>query len=232
MSTSFLGLDSGLLGDIMGTNQQDKAAGRAADAQIQAAQQANDLMKYMYETNRGDLAPYRQAGTDALGKITGMMNGSGFDYTAFQNSPQYKFGLDQGMQGIQRQMAAAGLTGSGAALKAANNYAQNYANNQFGDYYNRLAGLAGIGQQATNQTGAYGANYASQAGNNLVDMGDARAGQYIAQGNSRATQFNNLMQLGMGAMGMMGGMGGAGMGMMASRPRYGGPDGGGFGGYA
>lgn len=192
MSTSF----SKLLGDIMGTNQQDKAAGLAADAQIQSVQQANDLMKYMYDTNRSDLAPYRQAGTDALGRISGMMTPGGFDYTAFQNSPQYQFGLNQGMQGVQRQLAASGLTGSGAALKAANDYAQGYANNQFGDYYNRLAGLVGIGQQATNQTGAYGANYASQAGNNLVDMGNARAGQYIAQGNSRATQFNNLMKIG------------------------------------
>lgn len=216
MSTSFRGLGkilgssvspTKLLGDITGANQAAKGAEQAAQAQIQAAQDANALQKYMYDTNRSDLADYRTAGSAAINKLMGLtgLNGGGFNMDQFTNSPQYQFGMDQGMKGIQRQLAASGLAGSGAGLKAANNYAQGYAGQQFGDYYNRLAGLAGIGQQATNQTGAYGTNYANQAGQNTLEAGNARGSSYIARGNVPSLNFNNLLQIGKTAASMYGG---------------------------
>lgn len=220
MSMSFLGpMDPGkLFGDITGSNQAAKGAENAANAQIQAAQDSNALMKYMYDTNRTDLTPYRQVGGGALNMLAAMsglnpdgtQRTGGADFSAFTNSPGYQFALDQGQQSLQRQLAASGMSGSGAAMKEAQRYGQGVAGQQFGGYMNRLANLAGVGQSATNQTGAYGQQYATQAGNNLVDMGNARGSAYIARGNVPATNFRNLSQLGMAAGGMM--MGGGGMG--------------------
>ena len=231
MSTSFLGLDkilgssaspTKLLGDLTGANQAAKGAQAAADAQVKASEDANALQKYMYDTNRADLADYRTAGNASINKLMGLtgLNGNGFNMQDFQSSPQYQFGLNQGLKGIQRQLAASGLSGSGAGLKAANNYAQNYAGQQFGDYYNRLAGLAGIGQQATNQTGAYGSNYANQAGQNMLEAGNARGSAYITKGNVPSLNFNNLLQIGKTAASMYGG-GGFGGGIPTAGAGYG-----------
>ena len=215
---------SKVLGDITGANASAKGAENAAGAQIQAATQANDLQKYMYDTTRADLAPYRQIGAGALGQMAGLMgldvNGqptnTPINYDAFLNSPGYQFGLNQGLQGVQRQLAASGRSASGAGMKAATQYAQDYASQGFGQFYNRLAGLAGQGQQATDTTGQLGANYAQQAGNNLVDMGNARGSAYIARGSVGATNFNNLMKMAGTAASAMSGSAGGGSGAGAS----------------
>jgi len=203
MSTSFLGID---LGDITGSKAAAKGAENASNAQVAALEQANKLSKDMYDTSRQDLAPWRTVGSDAVTRAGSMLTPGGFDFRAFQETPQYQFGFDQGMNGLQRHMASAGLTGSGAALKAATRYGQDYAGQQFGDYYNRLLQLSGMGQSAAGMTSQAGQNYAAQAGNNLVDMGNARGSAYIAQGNRRTNDFNNLMKLGGMAAGAFGGM--------------------------
>lgn len=193
MSTSFLGID---LGDITGSKAAAKGAENASNAQVAALEQANKLSKEMYDTSRQDLSPWRTVGSDAVTRAGNMLTPGGFDFRAFQETPQYQFGFDQGMNGLQRHMASAGLTGSGAALKAATRYGQGYAGQQFGDYYNRLLQLSGMGQSAAGMTGQAGQNYAAQAGNNLVDMGNARGSAYIARGNVGVNNFNSLMQLG------------------------------------
>lgn len=225
MSMKFLGVNpSKMIGDITGANAAAKGAENAAGAQIQAATQANDLQKYMYDTTRNDLAPYRQIGAGALGQMSALMGLDAYgqptnapvNYSAFTNSPGYQFAMNQGLQGVQRQLAAGGRSASGAGLKAANQYAQDYASQGFGQFYNRLAGLAGQGQQATDTTGQFGANYATQAGNNLVDMGNARGSAYIARGNVGATNFNNMMKMAGTAASAMSGSAGGGSGAGAS----------------
>ena len=45
------------------------AAGNASDAQAQAAMQANDLQRDMYDQTRADYTPYREVGYGALGQL-------------------------------------------------------------------------------------------------------------------------------------------------------------------
>lgn len=49
--------------------------------------------------------------------------------------------------------------------------------------YNQLAGIAGFGQSAANNTASSGAQFGSQAGNNLQDAADASAANSLAQAN-------------------------------------------------
>jgi hypothetical protein len=51
------------------------------------------------------------------------------------------------------------------------------------DWFNKQAALAGIGQTATTQTGAFGANAANNIGNAYQNAADTRASGYLAQGN-------------------------------------------------
>lgn len=116
---------------------------------------------------------------------------AGPDYSAFFKSPDYQFRRDQGIQGIERTASARGLTGSGNALAALDEYNSNLAAGEFGNYFNRQAALAGIGQTATNTATTAGMNAANNSAALLQNAADARAsgvaGQADAWGNALGT---------------------------------------------
>ena len=219
MSMSFLDPRK-VIGDITGSNQAAKGAEKAAEAQIQSAQGANDLLGRINGENQAYLSPYRNLGTGAVNQLAAMIglnpDGTrstiGFDTSAITSLPGYQFGLDQGQQAMQRQLAASGMGSSGAALKAAQRYGQGYAQQQYGNYMNQLQALAGMGQNAAAQTAQFNQNYGGAASDNLTGMGNARASAYIARGNTGVQNFNNLMKMAGMAASAMGGSGGAGAG--------------------
>lgn len=100
---------------------------------------------------------------------------SGPDYSNFFASPDYQFRRDQGTQNIERTASARGLTGSGNALAALAEYNSNLASGEFGNYFNRQATLAGIGNAATNTATQAGANSANNISGLLTDSANARA---------------------------------------------------------
>jgi hypothetical protein len=134
-----------------------------------------------------------------------------------------QFGLDQGTQGINRQAAAGGSMLSGATLKAltrfGNDYGSTKANESYNRFntdqnsqYNKLAGLSGAGQQATNQVSAAGQNMANNISQSQQGVGNARGSAYLSQGNA----WQNALNGGVSALrnGMGGGnslYGGSGM---------------------
>lgn len=112
-----------------------------------------------------------------------------------QNEPGYQFGLQQGNQALDRKAAAGGGYFSGAALKAAQTFGQDYAGTKFNEafnrdttgknnIYNRLQGIVSPGQVATSQVGAAGQNYANTVGNNLTANGTAQGAAGIAGANA------------------------------------------------
>lgn len=117
------------------------------------------------------------------------------DMSAFFKSPGYQFRRDEGTRGLERTAAARGGAFSGNALKALAEFNGNLASNEFGNYFNQLASIAGIGQTATNQTAAYGANAANQAGRNALYAGDARASGIENQANIIGQGVNGLAGL-------------------------------------
>jgi hypothetical protein len=117
-----------------------------------------------------------------------------------------QFGLDQGTQAINRQAAATGSQLSGATIKAltrfGNDYGSTKANDAYNRFnttqsntYNRLAGISGAGQQATNQVSSAGQTNAQYQGNNLIGAGNARGASAIAGANG----FNNALSSGVNA---------------------------------
>ncbi|MBK6865558.1 MAG: hypothetical protein IPG91_19620, partial [Ideonella sp.] len=162
-----------LLGNLGGGYLQSQAAGNATDAQLQAARESNALLEKMWQQGRADQAPYREAGTSALAGIQALLK----DPSSITTMPDYQFGFDQGSKALQNSATARGTTYSGQQAKALQRYGNDYAGTKLNESYNRLAGIAGIGQQATNQTGAQGAGYAGQMANNITGAGDSRARQ-------------------------------------------------------
>ncbi|WDA37866.1 hypothetical protein [Sphingobium sp. YC-XJ3] len=71
-----MGLFGSLIGaatSIIGGNAQKKAANKAADAQVKAAQLAIDEQRRQFDITQQNFAPYLGAGTSALGQIGALL---------------------------------------------------------------------------------------------------------------------------------------------------------------
>lgn len=172
-----IGIGSALLG-----NSSQKKAAKAAQ---NAAEQNNALQREVYNNARSDMGGYLSAGNNAL---TGLNALAGGDYSGFQNSPDYQFALQQGLQGVDRSAASRGALYSGGQMADLNNYAQGMASQNLGAYRNSLMGLAGMGQNAAGAIAGVGQNSANAQGQN-------NWGAAGAAGNSAINQGNNLSQL-------------------------------------
>jgi hypothetical protein len=73
---------------------------------------------------------------------------------------------------------------SGNMLRALSDYGQSMASTEFGNVANRLAGLAGVGQNAQQYIGNAGMNTAQQIGANTMAAGQARASGYAGVANA------------------------------------------------
>lgn len=97
------------------------------------------------------------------------------NYENFFASPDYQFRKQQGMQGIENTFSATGGAKSGNALRALADYNSNLASGEFGNWWNKQAALAGIGQTAVNTSASAGSAASSNIGNALIAGGNARA---------------------------------------------------------
>lgn len=183
---------------IVGGVLQSNAAGRAASKQAASTDRATEEQGRQYDQTREDYAPYREAGKKALGQYETEINAP-VTSADVMSDPGYQFGLSQGQLGLDRKAAAAGGRVSGAALKSAAEYANNYATTGYNAAYqrrqdrlNRLASLANIGQTATGGSAAAGAAKSNAISNLLSSQGDASAAASMAQGNIWGNTVNQL----------------------------------------
>jgi len=188
---------------LFGTTVQGLSSFLASRAQQNAAGSANNMLMSMFNQNRADLAPYREAGYGALGNLTNLTT-PGKQFDAMQLDPGYQFRFDEGQKALDNRLRAAGKFYSGGALKAGQEYAQGIASNEFGNVFNRNAALAGIGQTATNTGAQLGAQTGNSVAGNITGAGNARASGYMGLGNAvqgginsynQATQWDELMKL-------------------------------------
>jgi len=155
---------------------------------------------------------------DAQGNPTTMGTGTGQLTRMFTNAdlnanlaPNYDFMLNQGL-GATRQTANVGGGGSNV-LKSGITFAENYAkgayqdalNNwraQQGDIYNRLAGIAGIGQTSQGQTNVAGTNFANAAGQLGIGSATAYGAGQVGAANAYGNAVSNLGNWGAAIYGM------------------------------
>jgi hypothetical protein len=123
--------------------------------------------------------------------------------------PGYQFRLNEGMNALNTGFASRGMLHSGAAAKSALQYGQNYASNEFGNAYNRLSALAGVGQTANAQNQLAGQNFANGAGNALMQNAQNLGSSYTQKGNAWSGFYGGLSgslnSYGNMAMNLMGG---------------------------
>ena len=194
---------SSILGSVISADAAGNAADTAAGASREASAASIGEQRRQYDLSRADYAPYLAAGTGAVNRLGAGVAAGGefgavtpFDFKYDQNTdPGYGFRFSEGMKGLERGAAARGGLLSGAALKGITRYGQDMGSqeyqNAFNRYttgfnantgernqlYNRLAGVAGTGQNAVGSVTAQGANMANNIGNaymtNAANTGNA-----------------------------------------------------------
>lgn len=198
-----------VIGGVLGyssSKKQAKAAQNAANTQAESTRYASDMQKQMFDEVRADQKPYMQAGTQALSGLMGLTGLGGADTAQLlRQDPSYQFRLNQGLDNVQSSAAAQGGLLSGATLKALNNYAQDYASQEYGNAYNRLSNLVGMGQNAAAGVGNAGMQTAQAMANNTMAGANAQAAGTIGAANARAA---GTQALGGALGGLIGGIGG------------------------
>lgn len=143
--TGAIGAGTSLLGGIIGAG----AAGKASQQEIQAEQQAQQLLEQQEQTALGNYSPYLTAGSQATGTLSQMLGtpGQGLltpwtqTFTAptaaqAEATPGYQFQLQQGESALQNSAAGQGGLLSGNTLASMNNYAQGVASTNYQNVFN------------------------------------------------------------------------------------------------
>lgn len=165
---------------VGGALLSSSAAKKAAKAQTQSADAAIAEQRRQYDLNRADLAPWRQAGGQAVTQAFNMLQ-PGFDYTT---SPGYQFRFGEGIRAIDSGAASKGMLMSGGTLKDEMRFGQGLASQDYNDQFNRLSTLAGLGSASTTAGAQLGQQSAQNIGNLLTQQGNARASGYIGSANA------------------------------------------------
>jgi hypothetical protein len=190
---------------VQQVNPEILAAAKAAGLDVTAAgQMAGQGATSAAAQFASLLSPYMQGGSQAMSQLTAALGPGGSLTQPFtadmmaQYSPAYAFQMKQGQDAIQAAAAAGGLSGSGGTAKALGRYAMDYSTNAFKTandiyqgqqqgIYNRLAGVAGMGQTAATTAGQAGQQAAEYAGNMGMGAAQWAGGANIAAENAAAS---------------------------------------------
>lgn len=209
----------GVLGSVAGSAfGADDSAKKQAQAQLAGIDKSNTHLMQMFERQTALNEPFRQAGMSALPGLQGAANAQAnpftFDYSQYFNSPEYQALAGQAEAGVLRNASATGGLRSGGANVAlsaiAPQLAQQGRANAMSEYslnnaaemdrYNRLMGLAGIGQGATQQVSSQAGQLGQNLSSNALLAGNVNANRFAQQGNALQGLMGDLGGLAMSRM--------------------------------
>ena len=201
-------------GMLTGGDAADAAKSAAADTYAKQQKAVQGITDYgntyaqQYKGLSQAYDPYVRTGNTATTALQSLMQ----DPSSVRQLPGYQFAMDEGLKGLDRSAAARGMLDSGRAGKDVMKYATGYADQTYGDQYNRLLQGSQQGLGATSaQVGAVGQGLQGQLGTQQsAYQGNMRSAGTIGQGDVAAAQaqqnaFNNIL-------GLTGTLGGAALG--------------------
>ena len=183
--SSLIGPAISAIGGAYSANQ----AGKAADAQLQAAREAMAMFE-----------PWRKAGEFGLNRLSTMLGRDGPEAAkaAFTTDPGYQFRVDEGMKALERAASPRGGLNSGKFYKDAMRFGQGIGSEEFGKSANRLLAISGMGQTATGSASDYltqgaNANAAGRIGRANAVTDAIGQGYSMYQNQQQNDRMNALM---------------------------------------
>lgn len=176
----------------------DAATKRALGIQDSATERSVGALRDAENRGRADLAPWMQAGSQALEAYSGelgLTQPNGQPYVSkFRETAGYQFKKAEGEKSVVNNMRAMGMGASGAAMKALNKYGQGIADQEHDQYIDRLGGLSAAGQNAASTA----AGLSAQIGGNIAGTVMQGAGNNIGTVLNGANQNSNAVMTGAG----------------------------------
>ncbi len=188
---------SAVVGGAMSSNAQKKAGQQAANAQTAASEAGIAEQQRQFDAVRELLAPYVQAGTDALGgqKDLAGLNGNTAQASAIQalqQSPQFTSLLARGENSILQNASATGGLRGGNTQAALAQFSPALLAQTINDQYMRLGGITSMGQSAAAGVGNAGMQTGTSIANLLGQAGQAQAGGALAAGKAQSNLWDSL----------------------------------------
>jgi len=154
-----------------------------------------DVSKYL-EQGIGYTSPYRKAGEESLDVYKASMGlPSSAKYSdvleMFHQSPGYQFALEQGQKARMAAAAAGGGALSGGLLKELTSYGQVMAEQEYGNWQQRLAGLTELGSKLSSQAQAETVGAGTTIGGYDIATGQLTGRSFEEQG---ATSANAMLE--------------------------------------
>lgn len=183
------------VGAIGGAVIGSSASHSAANAQAAQQQAAIDYQKQKDAQTRGDLAPYRDAGQEALGMQGALLglNGAKAQQMAIQQlqgSPLYKSLFNNGQDTLLANVSATGGLRGGNTQGALANFGRDTLSGVIENQLSNLGGVSALGQNSAVQTGNFGQNSANSISNLLGQKGSAQASGILGSAGSLASGLN------------------------------------------
>jgi len=176
--------------------QAGKDAADAAKAQANAAMKAQRFLQDQYKTLVGLQSPFIQGGQQAFG-LQGAL--SGLQGQAAQDAAMQQF--QQAQQGaVNYGSQVGGWEGMPNVQGAIGDYAKNIANQDYDNYFNRLGGIAGMGQSSASALGGVTTDANQGIAQTMQAGGDARTNGILMQNQLRAQGLGNVATLGGAAL--------------------------------
>lgn len=167
------------------------------------------------------LRPYVDAGTSAVGQQRDILGLNGNDaqqsfINNLQSSPLFQSMVKQGEQSILANASATGGLRGGNTQAALAQFSPAMLSAEINNRFQQLGGLVNIGQNAAVGSGNAGQAATNGISSQLAQIGAARAGSAIAQGQATASGLNAISSgLGLWAGSRSGG-GGSGLSISGS----------------
>lgn len=195
-----------LIGGVLGSKAQEKAADKAASAQVQSTQMGIDEQKRQfdeqakrYDEIRALLAPFIQGGTTAFTAQQNLMGLGGPEaqqqaIAGIEASPEMQAMMAQGENAILQNASATGGLRGGNTQAALAQFRPSLLSELINKRYSQLGQVAALGQSSATGQGANAAAFNQQSSG----FANSMAGLYGQQGNALAAGA-----MGQGAAGMM-----------------------------
>jgi hypothetical protein len=184
---------AGIAVSAYSSNKQSNAAKDAGKAGADASYADIAERRHEYDQSRTDQLPFLNAGYDSLDRQNAFLNG---DWSGFENSPDYKFRMDQGIKARDRSAAAHGRLMSGGYGEDLEEFAQGTAAQGANEYWNKLAGRAGQGMTTATNLQGLGQSTANGMSNAYSNAANARASAYQGVANAQSNFANQVGQWG------------------------------------
>ena len=203
------GIATAIVGSaLIGGAVSSRGASKASKAQTQAADQAAQVQKEIFDRQTELQEPFRQAGITSQNELMRMLGlggeagtpgygsiGAPFTAEQMEADPGYAFRLAEGEKALGRMQSARGQYLGGGAIRAGTRYGQEMGSQEYMNAFNRaqalmgtrlgtLGSLYGAGQAAAQQVGRQAGEYGTNTGNLMVGAGQARASGYLGQSNA------------------------------------------------